>query len=91
MISMVNRNAHHRGEYRKRNTLGPKAIEAYRFIVDYTIKQEYPPTFLEIAQHLGIAKSGAARYIELLVQHEYLTRGNGNRTLRITGKRPEWY
>ena len=88
---MAKRDAHHRGEYRKRNRLGPKAIKAYQFVVDYKKEHEYTPTFPEIAEHLGISKSGVTRYIELLIIHGYVTRGIGSRTLRITGKRPEWY
>ena len=71
--------------------LGTQSIKAYWYIVDYIKDKTYPPCYREIANHLEIAKSGAGRYVYLLIQYGYLSMEYyQGRTLVITDKKPEW-
>lgn len=53
--------------------------QVYEFITDYIDSNEYPPTFREIAQHLGISgNAGVLCHLEQLERKGYIRREPGS-------------
>jgi len=61
------------------DTLTLRQKQVYEFITDYIDSNEYPPTFREIAQHLGISgNAGVLCHLEQLERKGYIRREPGS-------------